>query len=267
MVQLELVSLFLFLNRKLFRFNSIMVQLEHAQSTSTSFSTPVSIPLWFNQNAFIRLLKKSFASFNSIMVQLEHQGSDRADTHYSEFQFHYGSIRTSYNGCIPITVYVSIPLWFNQNKHKVSNRLGYTCFNSIMVQLELLLRQVMLPLLLCFNSIMVQLELWFSLQGLFLTLFQFHYGSIRTAKRVHNKIKHMSFNSIMVQLEHKLQEYRERSLMFQFHYGSIRTTGKDAFTGPVCVSIPLWFNQNTLGKCFGSERYYRFNSIMVQLEL
>ena len=76
--------------------------------------------------------------FNSIKVQLELSGSQASYYSQMSFQFHKGTIRTS---------------WLEREDEK----LDY--FNSIKVQLELNFRQGQLMCLPNFNSIKVQLEL------------------------------------------------------------------------------------------------------------
>ena len=121
------------------------------------------------------------ACFNSIMVQLEH--TEIIEKYLKkQFQFHYGSIRTSQK--MPFPCYIASEFQFHygsirtkwlemceeQDKnfqfHYGSIRTPQVCLSTLSF--------------ITFNSIMVQLEhatCRLNRYGLF---FQFHYGSIRT---------------------------------------------------------------------------------------
>ena len=96
--------------------------------------------------------------FNSIKVQLEHN-MQNADNHKYQFQFHKGTIRTHV---------------------KVCNLVQYRDFNSIKVQLELMIQSFVKCFNPYFNSIKVQLEQNIASTMAKYSQFQFHKGTIRT---------------------------------------------------------------------------------------
>ena len=98
-------------------------------------------------------------NFNSIKVQLELSGSQASYYSQMSFQFHKGTIRTS---------------WLERE----DEILDY--FNSIKVQLELIEYGKVAAHVNYFNSIKVQLERRSSALLLSSTEFQFHKGTIRT---------------------------------------------------------------------------------------
>ena len=53
--------------------------------------------------------------------------------------------------------------------------------------------------------------------------FQFHKGTIRTAKEKEEQDKLNNFNSIKVRLEHLFYSPIVFTILFQFHKGTIRT--------------------------------------------
>ena len=56
-------------------------------------------------------------------------------------------------------------------------------------------------------------------------LFQFHYGTIKTAVLLSIQSDKRNFNSIMVRLKHLMQYLKSEIRAFQFHYGTIKTEG------------------------------------------
>ena len=119
-------------------------------------------------------------------------------------------------------------------------------FNSIMVQLEHASAQNVRLEHYTFNSIMVQLEHSATLTLRAATIFQFHYGSIRTLPRLKKNSVNFTFNSIMVQLELLVCDLvRKRQLPFNSIMVQLELVE--------ALSLALFTTAS-------------FNSIMVQLE-
>ncbi len=81
-----------------------------------------------------------------------------------------------------------------------------------------------------------------SIAKLMRKMFQFHYGAIKTRKKINVSFSIDGFNSTMVRLKPpngaglavRLEE-------FQFHYGAIKTINPSANPSETSrVSIPLW---------------------------
>ena len=86
----------------------------------------------------------------------------------------------------------------------------------------------------CFNSTMVRLKDPDAFTKFDLATFQFHYGTIKSARFPSNCITYRHFNSTMVRL--KAAWVKERFLdssLFQFHYGTIKSTILDDDTASV----------------------------------
>ena len=140
-------------------------------------------------------------------------------------------------------------------------------FNSIKVQLELL---VLFPSSRWwgnFNSIKVQLELIIFCFFCYSCQFQFHKGTIRTREAAYECAQMVNFNSIKVQLELiALNSSGSPPLSFQFHKGTIRTLPAFLSEGLRCYfnSIKVQLEQKYRKQ--GTARLLNFNSIKVQLE-
>ena len=91
-----------------------------------------------------------------------------------------------------------------------------------------------------FNSIKVRLERVILRVILGVILFQFHKGTIRTAKCKDMTEEELHFNSIKVRLErNNVQAVLPMSVTFQFHKGTIRTSGISGLIGTITlISIP-----------------------------
>ena len=75
-----------------------------------------------------------------------------------------------------------------------------------------------------FNSIKVRLEPLLYTLYIYVLLFQFHKGTIRTYILVYLFLPLLNFNSIKVRLEHPwLGNFLRLFIKFQFHKGTIRT--------------------------------------------
>ena len=96
-------------------------------------------------------------------------------------------------------------------------------FNSIKVQLERLKDSMFDLSVKYFNSIKVQLEHSDFVSQIEAHLFQFHKGTIRTAKQGTKTYEYINFNSIKVQLELNISFDFGFTEIFQFHKGTIRT--------------------------------------------
>ncbi len=141
-------------------FNSILVQLEANCRTCTLLSLEY---------------------FNSILVQLEDNLLFILSKKVFLFQFHSGTIRSSFPS---------------------ARTLLETYFNSILVQLEAEYLCKAIRFKIHFNSILVQLEATGKIgkKGLRL-IFQFHSGTIRRLCGYSCNRRQDYFNSILVQLE------------------------------------------------------------------
>ena len=117
--------------------------------------------------------------FNSIKVRLE-QTTQTVVNKQQRFQFHKGTIRTSYAGQPAL-----------HNSH----------FNSIKVRLELQYFFFSIIYLVDFNSIKVRLEPDGTTYDYSLRKFQFHKVTIRTICQCANASRLRYFNSIKVRLE------------------------------------------------------------------
>ena len=98
--------------------------------------------------------------FNSIKVQLELSGSQASYYSQMSFQFHKGTIRTSWleREDEKLDYFNSIKVQLELIEYgKVAAHVNY--FNSIKVQLELTLMTENRKVMVNFNSIKVQLEL------------------------------------------------------------------------------------------------------------
>ena len=76
------------------------------------------------------------------------------------------------------------------------------------------------------------------MMSIFLLLFQFHKGTIRTDRRKEENRIICHFNSIKVQLERGSEPSEKKSKLFQFHKGTIRTRGGHAHGLAISISIP-----------------------------
>ena len=82
-----------------------------------------------------------------------------------------------------------------------------------------------------FNSIKVQLEHRGFRYAIYLALFQFHKGTIRTAACLKRLRLREYFNSIKVQLELNIRpQFTASFFSFQFHKGTIRTVQRNLAT-------------------------------------
>ena len=123
----------------------------------------------------------SAENFNSILVQLEVATNGAGHNKICRFQFHIGAIRSGAGA---------------------SETLDNSYFNSILVQLEAVVKKVWKKNSINFNSILVQLEVARNIQRACRPLeFQFHIGAIRSCTSTHSATRRQNFNSILVQLE------------------------------------------------------------------
>ena len=77
------------------------------------------------------------------------------------------------------------------------------------------------------------------MMSIFLLLFQFHKGTIRTDRRKEENRIICHFNSIKVQLEHLDTDRQRPAATFQFHKGTIRTIGICYYSSTrMTISIP-----------------------------
>ena len=108
-----------------------------------------------------------------------------------------------------------------------------------MVQLEPITAMRKMETIASFNSIMVQLEPPLQSVALPTSVFQFHYGSIRTPLTGRIIMRQFCFNSIKVQLEPQILDIPIcGTFRFQFHKGSIRTVEHNHGQFSLQVSIP-----------------------------
>ena len=141
-------------------------------------------------------------NFNSIKVRLE-LNSLYLVFFLTRFQFHKGTIRT-----------VNDPSISDSERH----------FNSIKVRLELDSPMITFEEMQNFNSIKVRLEQHLSWPvTVALISFQFHKGTIRTARLMPFELVTKYFNSIKVRLEQIERAQIVTWMEFQFHKGTIRT--------------------------------------------
>ena len=140
-----------------------------------------------------------------------------------------------------------------------------------------------------FNSIKVQLELWQKIYFIFVFVFQFHKGTIRTCLTLSKVMTQLSnFNSIKVQLERassaalmlatsyfnsikvQLEQFCWTcicsTISFQFHKGTIRTLSAEL--ARLCRYL-FQFHKGTIrtiNRLLNTIGVTYFNSIKVQLE-
>ena len=75
-----------------------------------------------------------------------------------------------------------------------------------------------------------------------LPMFQFHYGTIKRWVAGDAGGVCERFNSTMVRLKEIDVDLVDTLTMFQFHYGTIKSNGEDENGNPKYVSIPLWYD-------------------------
>ena len=155
--------------------------------------------------------------FNSIKVRLEPSVMIRLSLSIRLFQFHKGTIRT----------FTAVP-----------NCVAAQNFNSIKVRLERTFTSKLLSEWKNFNSIKVRLELLKNRSPHWLQTFQFHKGTIRTARRKSDAEAFWHFNSIKVRLELPHRKPSHPHPWFQFHKGTIRTRVLVGCSLSVRISIP-----------------------------
>ena len=125
------------------------------------------------------------AHFNSIMVRLEHTNLDTMLLAII-FQFHYGAIGTRLQKeYLQVLSIISIPLWCDWNIKPISYRKLLDLISiPLWCDWNYILKSETNETLIYFNSIMVRLELLLKQHLLNLEIiFQFHYGAIGTLDR------------------------------------------------------------------------------------
>ena len=115
---------------------------------------------------------------------------------------------------------------------------------------------------------MVQLEPPLQSVALPTSVFQFHYGSIRTPLTGRIIMRQFCFNSIKVQLEPQILDIPIcGTFRFQFHKGSIRTTTANKKTrGFALFQFHKGSIRTLILRLVESSFVSSFNSIKVQLE-
>ena len=77
----------------------------------------------------------------------------------------------------------------------------------------------------------------------FHSLFQFHYGTIKSLRKYFSEQLHRSFNSTMVRLKGTDNYGTAYFIEFQFHYGTIKRLPDHLLAVLLnVVSIPLWYD-------------------------
>ena len=76
-----------------------------------------------------------------------------------------------------------------------------------------------------------------------ITLFQFHYGTIKRPLQLSTEyFLIQDFNSTMVRLKGCRNEGAFAIVQFQFHYGTIKSKVSSGRRIYVAISIPLWYD-------------------------
>ena len=75
-----------------------------------------------------------------------------------------------------------------------------------------------------------------------LSIFQFHYGTIKREKTSMSAFNQLDFNSTMVRLKVFRRPRACNVLLFQFHYGTIKSQCNTSALSHRFISIPLWYD-------------------------